>query len=94
MCAADPLQQQTGHLCLAVELGLGEPQLVLRLQTGWGLRQHKAGALFCLCSPLPPHPPFGSKTRVLQDPRAAVTLSSRHKRPWVGIPETSGCISA
>lgn len=61
MCAADPLQQQPGHLCLPVELGLCEPQLVLRLQTGQGLRQHKAGALCCLCSPLPPHPPLAAR---------------------------------
>lgn len=93
MCAADPLQQQSGHLCLAVELGLCEPQLVLRLQTGWGsgsTRQEPCAA----SAAFPPNPPFGSKTRVLQDPRAAVTQSSRHKRAWVGIPGTSGCISA
>lgn len=57
MRAADPLQQQTGHLCLPVELGLCEPQLVLRLQTGRGsgsTRQEPraASAAPCLHTPL------------------------------------------
>lgn len=43
MCAADPLQQQTGHLCLTVELGLREPQLMFCLRNRTGCSgQHTA----------------------------------------------------
>lgn len=35
--ATDSLQQETGHLCLSVELCLGHPELLLGLRrVGWG----------------------------------------------------------
>lgn len=35
--ATDSLQQETGHLCLSIELCLGHPELLLGLRrVGWG----------------------------------------------------------
>lgn len=72
MRAADPLQQETCHLCLSIKLGLREPQLVFCLQNRTGRsRQHKARTAIV---PLPGrgnthllhhHPPSGTETSVL-----------------------------
>lgn len=101
--AADPLQQEPGHLRLAVELGLSEPQLVFCLQNGTGCaRQPRHGPLLpssafsrqrnTLLLVLHP-PPFWHRDKgAWWDPHAPLTPSSRHRAPWAGLPEGSGCI--
>lgn len=97
VCAADPLQQQTGHLCLTVELGLREPQLVFCLRNRTGCSgQHTARTPLL---PLPGrgnthllhhHPPSALSVLLAPwGPREAGTRSTRHETPWVRVPAAS-----
>lgn len=95
MCAADPLQQETCHLRLAIELGLREPQLVFCLQDRTGCwRQHQVRTLLCLfqgeAAPASSTSPSGTDTCAAG---SAGSTCTRDHTLRVRIPDTSGCIS-